>query len=86
MTTGKASATELKRFIADEAQDKIGRRVCLREQYAGIPAGTSGSVVQADEIHPDFYDLLIEWESPTVGKSAPTWFTQDEYERLLEEC
>lgn len=34
--------------------------------------------IQADEIHPDFYDLLIEWES--------AWFTQDADERLLEEC
>ena len=85
MRTGTAPIKEPKRFTADE-EDKIGRRVCLREQYMDIPAGASGSVIQAHEIHPDFFDLLIEWESPMVGKAAATWFTQDEYERLLEEC
>jgi hypothetical protein len=77
---------EPKRFNADEAYDQLGRRVRLREEFSGIPAGAIGIVIQADEIHPDFFDLLVEWELPTAGKSAPTWFTQDEFERYLEEC
>jgi len=86
MRAGTAPSKERQRFAADEAQDKIGRRVCLRKQYAGIPAGTNGRVIQADEIHPDFYDLLVEWETPTAGQSAPAWFTQDEFEQYLAEC
>lgn len=86
MTASHASTTERRRFTVEEAQDKIGRRVQLREAFAGIPTGTSGRVIQADEIHPDFFDLLIEWEQPGRGTPAPDWFTQDEYERYLEEC
>ena len=86
MNTGTAPTKEPKRFTVEEAQDKIGRRVQLREAFARIPAGTSGRVIQADEIHPDFFDLLIEWEQPGRGTPAPDWFTQDEYERYLEEC
>lgn len=86
MNAGRAPIKEPKRFSADDALDKVGRRVCLREQYAGIPAGTSGRVAQADEIHPDFFDLLVEWELASYSTATSAWFTQDEYERLLEEC
>lgn len=34
MTTGTAPTKEPKRFTVEEAQDKIGRRVCLREGAA----------------------------------------------------
>ena len=42
MNAGQAQSREPKRFSAADALDKTGRRVCLREAFAGIPAGTIG--------------------------------------------
>jgi len=51
---------------------------------AGVPAGTTGTVVRIDAARSG-YDLMIEWN---VGKAKPAvhWLTKREYEQYLVEA
>lgn len=72
------------RFTAKEASEKIGRRVKALAEFAGVPIGTTGEVVAADEA-PGGYDVAVEWDLPGRARPLQDWVTKDEYEtRLLE--
>ena len=72
------------RFTAEEAREKLHRRVKSLVGFAGVPQGTTGVVVGADEAGGGF-DLLVEWEQADRLQPLRDWITKDEYEAGLVE-
>jgi hypothetical protein len=72
------------RFTKHEAETIIGRRIKTNVDFSGVPKGTFGRVVRADDDGRGGYSVGIEW---TMQRSRPLvdWFTKDEYKRFLEE-
>ncbi len=62
------------RFNGEEARAKLRSRVRSLVARDGIAAGTSGSVMQVDEIENDGFELIIEWDSRIDGKRQHDWF------------
>jgi hypothetical protein len=73
------------RFSRDEAQEKLGRRVRSVVSLNEIPAGTSGTVMQTDEIEKGEFELIIEWDVRPASKLQADWFTKEQYEGYLNE-
>ena len=71
------------RFSREEALGRIGRRVRSTVGIDGIEAGARGRVMEIDEIEPDGFELIIEWESRVEGKFQHNWFTKEQYELSL---
>ncbi len=66
-------------FTQAEAAAKVGRQIQTRVDFSGVPRGTTGRVVSADEAgwaKPPFgkeeevYDVAIQWELPRPEPSA----------------
>jgi hypothetical protein len=72
------------RFTAEEAGEKVGRRVKSVAEFAGVPKGTTGRVVGAEEA-PGGFDVEVEWEQPDRLRPLRDWVTKDEYEQKLTE-
>ena len=60
-------------FTQAEAEGKVGRRIQTRVDFSGVPRGTTGQVISADEAgwaKPPFgkeeevYDVAIQWDLP----------------------
>ena len=60
-------------FTQAEAEAKVGHHIQTRVEFSGVPIGTTGSVISADEAgwaKPPFghaekaYDLAIQWDLP----------------------
>jgi len=74
------------RFTKPEAESKLGLRVRTLSEITGVPAGTLGRVVAlSEEIEPDGYELIVEWELAGRGWPVSDYFTRDEFERWLIE-
>lgn len=72
-------------FDYPTASGKVGRRVRTLRDFSGVPAGTTGQVIQADPSDGG-YALAIRWDLPArTGKPLVDWFSKDEYERFLQE-
>jgi hypothetical protein len=71
------------RFTGEEARAKLGRRVRSVVTLDGIAAGTSGSVMQVDEIENDGFDLIIEWDTRLDGKRQHDWFSKEQFNQCL---
>lgn len=75
-----------RRFTQPEAQARLGLRVRLLRDFHAVQAGTTGRVVAtSDEIEPDGYEVIVEWELVGRGRSTRDYFTRDEFERSLIE-
>jgi len=72
-------------FTHRQANDRVGRRVCAAEACLGVPSGTTGRVVKAEEVEAGYYDLVIEWNLPLRPTPLRDCFSKGEYERYLAE-
>ena len=66
-------------FTQAEAAAKVGGRIQTRVDFSGVPRGTTGRVVSADEAgwakrpfgrEEEVYDVAIQWELPRPEPSA----------------
>ena len=73
------------RFSREEALSRVGRRVRSIVGFDGLEVGTLGRVMEIDEIEPDGFELIIEWDSRIEGKFQHDWFTKEQYENSLVE-
>ena len=71
------------RFTRVEAEHLVGRRVRALAPYTYLPAGTTGAVVGAEEIAPDGYELVVEFD---VARAPRDWFTRSEFVEFLTEA
>lgn len=74
-------------FGKEAAEALIGVRIRSLVEFRGVPAGTTGRVVRADEtLEPDAYSVGVEWDMPSLGRPPPVdTFTRDQYYSYLEE-
>ena len=71
------------RFSREEAQARLGRRVRSVVSLSDVAAGTSGRVVEIDEIDKDGFELIVEWDLRIEGKFQHDWFSKEQCERCL---
>lgn len=57
------------RFMKDEAESKVGKTVRSLVDFAGVPKGTTGRVVEIGYLA-DGWDVVIEWDLPRPEPSA----------------
>ena len=74
------------RFNQQEAQALLGRSIRLLDSFSLVPKGTSGRVVELQEILPDQFDLVIEWDTLSPAGSQRDWFSKDQFEHFLVEA
>jgi hypothetical protein len=74
---------EPQRFSHAEAERLVGRRVRALAPYAYLPPGTTGSVVGAEEVAPDGFELVVEFD---VARAPRDWFTRSEFVEFLTEA
>jgi hypothetical protein len=72
------------RFTKREAREKIGHAVRSLIEFAGVPRGTVGQVVDVHEFGEDAFDVVIEWDSPLRNKLKDR-FAKGPYEEFLTE-
>jgi hypothetical protein len=72
------------RFTEREAREKIGHAVRSLIEFAGVPRGTVGQVVDVYEFGEDAFDVVIEWDSPLRNKLKDR-FAKGPYEEFLTE-
>ena len=74
------------RFNQQEAQALLSRSVRLLDSFSVVPKGTTGRVVELQEILPDQFDLVVEWNRPSGAGSQRDWFSKDQFEHFLVEA
>lgn len=72
------------RFTATEAREKISQRVRSLIEFAGVPKGTSGVVVDVHEFDSDKFDVVVEWDLPNRERLRDR-FAKGPYEEFLWE-
>ena len=76
----------VRRFTSDEAREKLNHKVRSRVEFAGIPKGTTGRVVELHEIGNGQFDVVIEWDKNFNNKPLRDRFAKNTYESdLMEE-
>ena len=74
------------RFTAAQAHERMGNRVRSLIEFAGVPKGTSGVVVDVYEFDTNQFDVVIAWDLPS-RQNPRDRFAKDPYEEfLLEEA
>ena len=63
------------RFNQQEAQALLGRSIRLLDPFSVVPKSTTGRVVELQEILPDQFDLVIEWDTLSLAGSQRDWFS-----------
>lgn len=71
-------------FEKEEARFLVGRRFRTKVDFSGVPVGTPGIVVKAEEGSLGWL-LRIRWELLDRSWPLDDWFTKREVERYLEE-
>jgi hypothetical protein len=74
------------RFRQQEAKLLVDRSIRLLKSLSVIPKGTTGRVVDLQEILPGEFDLVIEWDTPSLGGGQRDWFSKDQFDRYLVEA
>jgi hypothetical protein len=74
------------RFNQQEARALLGRPVRLLDSFSVVPRGTTGRVVELQEILPDHFDLVIEWDAISLAGAQRDWFSKDQFELYLVEA
>jgi hypothetical protein len=71
-------------FDGKTAASLIGRRIQTRIGWSGVPAGTTGRVMRADNSYTEDgrFSLVIRWDLPDQGKPLEDWFDAIEFEHL----
>ncbi|HKV34290.1 MAG TPA: hypothetical protein VJP89_08220 [Pyrinomonadaceae bacterium] len=75
----------VRRFTVQEAMQKLHHQVRSRVEFAGIPRGTKGRVVELHELTQGQFDVVIEWDKDFNNKPLRDRFAKNTYERLLAE-
>ena len=75
----------VRRFTGDEAREKLKHKVRSRVEFAGIPKGTTGRVVELHELGHGQFDVVIEWDKNFNNKPLRDRFAKNTYESLLTE-
>jgi hypothetical protein len=73
------------RFTRREAEALVGRRVRSLADYAYLPTGTTGCVVAFEEVGPEEFELVVEWDG-SRRVALRDWFTHTEFDRFLTEA
>jgi hypothetical protein len=73
------------RFSREEAESKVGGRVRAGADLSDIPKGTTGRIIEMDEVEKGGFELIVEWDLLVNGKLQHDWFTKEGYEHSLVE-
>lgn len=73
----------VRRFTGHEARQKLHHQVRSRVEFAGIPRGTTGRVVELHEIDKGEFDVVIEWDRNFDNKPIRDRFAKNTFEQLL---
>lgn len=73
-------------FTKNEAEAWLNRRVRALRDFPSAPKGTTGKVVEMEEVTSDYFSLIIEWELPGRGQARRDWVRKDEFEQHLIEA
>jgi len=71
-------------FTRQEAGGKVGQRIATLVDFSGVPQGTTGRVLRADQAGGG-YHLAIAWDLPGRSKPLVDWFNRREYYFYLKE-
>jgi len=74
-------------YTARAARALIGKTFESLIEFSGVPQGTRGKVVGADDAGLGHWDVVIEWDMPDhtkpSGQGLRDWFAQDEMARFM---
>jgi hypothetical protein len=73
------------RFAKAEAERYVGRTVRSLVVISTHPEGSTGRVVDLQEVLPEEFDLVLEWDLPCSSQPLRDWFSRDDYNRDLVE-
>jgi hypothetical protein len=67
-----------------QAAKLVGRRIRTKIAWSGIPAGTTGRIVRADNSYTESgrLALVIRWDLPERSKPLEDWFDANEFQHL----
>ena len=71
-------------FTHAEAQVLQGAKISTTVAFSGVPKGTSGTVMRADQGR-NGYTVAVQWELPGRAQPLIDWFSKAEFERYLQE-
>jgi hypothetical protein len=65
-----------------QASKLVGQRIRTRIAWSGVPAGTTGRVVRADNSYTESgrHALVIRWDLPGRAKPLEDWFDEIEFQ------
>jgi hypothetical protein len=72
------------RFTEAEARRKLGHQVRSLIEFAGVPRGTMGTVVEVHQFQNDSFDVVVKWDLPR-GERLEDRFAKGPYEEFLFE-
>ena len=70
------------RFTETEAREKVGQQVRSLTEFAGVPRGTLGTVVDIYQFANDSFDVFVEWDLPH-RQTLRDRFAKGPYEEFL---
>ncbi len=73
-------------FTKNEAEAWLNRRVRALRDFPGVPKGTTGKVIEMEEITSDHFGLIIEWDLSRQGKMLRDWLCKNEFDQHLIEA
>ena len=81
----RASAADQSRYFDYvQAAKLLGRRIRTKVAWSGVPEGTTGRVVRADNSYTESgrLALVIRWDLPERSKPLEDWFDANEFQHL----
>lgn len=70
------------RFTEREAREKLGHQVRSLTEFAGVPRGTFGTVVDIYQFANDSFDVFVAWDLPH-RQNLRDRFAKGPYEEFL---
>ena len=77
-------STQRRYFDYVQAAKLVGRRIRTKIAWSGVPAGTTGRIVRADNSYTESgrLALVIRWDLPALPKPLEDWFDVNEFQHL----
>jgi hypothetical protein len=74
-------------FSEQQAQELQGTRIRTRVPFSGVPAGTEGTIIAADQL-PAGHTVAVVWDLPhrpfgAEQRPLVDWFSKREYRQFL---
>lgn len=66
-------------YTEEEATALVGRLVKTTVPFSGVPSGTTGRVVRADQVGRGKWDVVIQWNLPRDPPSITEGVVGDEH-------